>query len=145
MNCGDFIRTRTIKQVLPHIYSFLKLNYKRSLICSNKIESNSSGQSIADSLANDSSIKTISIKNSSNAFFFSLDYRLQQLLLDNLGKLAFNIRLSRKDLWPLISNLIEYCNDKQPIELRVAALASLNEIEQLDYYAVHFFKNYYHQ
>lgn len=84
-----------------------------------------------------------SAKHSSNAFFFSLDYRLQQLLLNQLGKLAFHIRLARKDLWPLIVLLVQYLDDRQPIELRTAARSSLSEVELLDSYAVFYFKNYH--
>lgn len=84
-----------------------------------------------------------SAKHSSNAFFFSLDYRLQQLLLGQLGELAFNIRLARKDLWPLIVALIQYLDARQPIELRTAASSSLAQLELLDSYAVFYFKNYH--
>lgn len=82
-------------------------------------------------------------KNSTNAYFFSLEYRLQYLLLENLGKLAFDIKLIGKDLWPLIVILNQYSNNKQPIELRTAAYSSLSQLEYLDEYAVYYFKNYH--
>ena len=167
MNCGDFIRSRTIKQVLPQIYSFLKLNWKKSLLNQTEnasstnlgvllsIDNSKSTSPLSTSLSvnmsnstdfslNDELVSTAkhSIKRSANAFYYSLDYRLQQMLLEQLGKLAFNIRLGRKDLWPLISALTLYLNDRQPIELRSAAYSSLREIEHLDDYAVYFFRNY---
>ena len=148
-NCGDFIRARTIKQILPQIYSFLRLSWKKSLLVGDHKQSMSIDRASRGNHGQHSSRPTAdlnlgdSAKHSSNAFFFSLDYRLQQLLLTQLGKLAFHIRLTRKDLWPLIVVLIQYLDDRQPIELRTAASSSLYELELLDSYAVFYFKNYH--
>lgn len=146
-NCGDFIRARTIKAVLPQIYSFLRLSWKKSLLTGHHKDGAESNQfrRTAESSSSPfgSDLNSHSAKHSSNAFFFSLDYRLQQLLLAQLGKLAFDIRLARKDLWPLIVALIQYLDERQPIELRTAANSSLSQLERLDSYAVFYFKHYH--
>ena len=134
VSCGDFIRARTIKQVLPQIYSFLKLNLNKSKI-PNVENSNCSSTEVNNEFK--------SAKNSIDCYFLSLEYHLQLLILSNLGKLALDIKLMRKDLWPLISILNQYLNNSQPFELKTAAYSSLEELEYLDTYSVYYFKNYH--
>lgn len=105
--CGDFIRHRTLKEVLPKILSFLKSQAKQSYK-----------------------------KDKSFAYKITIGFKIQLDVLYGIGQLAFNLDLRDKDLWPIIIEIIPYCSIYHPTELQEAALSALKKLSEVDLSAV---------
>ncbi|CAG2180431.1 unnamed protein product [Oppiella nova] len=101
--CGDFIRVRTLKEVIPKILAFLR---SQALI----------------------SFK----KDKASAYRFTIAYQFQIDILCGIGSIAVNLGLRDKDLWPLIVEIMPYLHTYQPLPLQESAINALKEISKLD-------------
>ncbi|RWS10002.1 TELO2-interacting protein 1-like protein, partial [Dinothrombium tinctorium] len=100
--CKDFVRSRTLKEVLPSLIYFLKCEAKRSY------------------------------RKDTPAYRFTLNYKLQLQLLSGLGKLANDLLITERDLWTLVDATLPYFSAKQPRELQKAALNAFKFYIQID-------------
>nr|XP_023014503.1 TELO2-interacting protein 1 homolog [Leptinotarsa decemlineata]XP_023014504.1 TELO2-interacting protein 1 homolog [Leptinotarsa decemlineata]XP_023014505.1 TELO2-interacting protein 1 homolog [Leptinotarsa decemlineata]XP_023014506.1 TELO2-interacting protein 1 homolog [Leptinotarsa decemlineata] len=89
----EFIRSRTTKEVIPSILEVLtKL----------------SGESY--------------LKDRGSAYRYSQAFKLQQVLIDNLGKVLINLDTDATTVNKVFECMFKYLSDKQPVPLQVAAL-----------------------
>ncbi len=108
--CGDFIRARTVKEVMPKILSFLKSQSQQSFK-----------------------------KDKASAYRFTIAYQFQIDILSGIGSIAFNLDLREKDLWQIIVEVIPYLNALQPEPLQDSAVVALKKIAELDASSVFYY------
>jgi len=108
--CGDFIRARTVKEVLPKIQSFLKTQSELSFK-----------------------------KDKASAYRFTIAYQFQLDILSSIGSIAINLDLNQKDLWQLIVQVIPYLNALQPLPLQESAIVALKKFAELDANSVFYY------
>ncbi|XP_054166675.1 TELO2-interacting protein 1 homolog [Oppia nitens] len=108
--CGDFIRVRTIKEVMPKILTFLRTQLPISFK-----------------------------KDKASAYRFTVAYSLQIDVLSGIASIAKNLDLRDKDLWPLIVEIIPYLNTYQPLPLQESAISALITIADLDIGSVYYY------
>ncbi len=90
VSARDFIRLRTLNDVLPLIQNFLT-------------------KSIEDSR----------FKGKNSVYRMSQEYKLQHILLRELGPLAVYISLQEGHIQPLLSTITPYLSSSQPLPLQV--------------------------
>lgn len=110
--CGDFIKDRVVSQVIPKIVSFLKVHLDDGCKKETKI---------------------------GHRYTMVFQYQLQAL--ENVAKLALNLPLFGKSLWPVIEITLKYTSHQQLKELREAALKAIELFQQMDPDAVWFYQN----
>lgn len=108
--CGDFIKGRTLADVMPKIISFLKAH------------------------VNDSCRKESKLGHR-----FTMVFQYQLEALNSLGKLVCNLPILGKNLWPIIAITMEYCKKDQLKELRDAATGAISLFRTIDPDAVYFY------
>ena len=108
-NCGDFLRRRTVTDILPHLCRFI----------SNSL-----------SMSHD--------KTDSSAYRFTLEYDLQLSVLSNIGQLCDYLGIDGQPLWPLIKILLAYLQKSQPPSLQKAAAQSLDIVLRIDPYVTEY-------
>lgn len=108
--CGDFIKDRTLTDVIPKIISFLKAH------------------------VNDSCRK-----HSKLGHRFTMVFQYQLEALNALGKLVCNLPILGRNVWPIIAITIEYCKKDQLNELRDAACRCISLFQTIDPDAVSFY------
>lgn len=101
--CRDFIRVRTIKEVIPRIVSFLRSQSKVSFK-----------------------------KDRASAYRFTVGYQFQMDILSGIGAIAVELDLRDKELWQLIVEIIPYVSTYQPIPLQESAVSALKTISRAD-------------
>lgn len=111
-NAKDFIKKRTLQTIIPRLCSFLN-----------------------------SSASISSNQKDYGPYAMTLDYKCQVKILLEIGKIAYNIQVAYYSLWTLIEVCILYLDEKQPRQLREAALESLNWILLRDPYCVYYYVN----
>ncbi|CAH1404885.1 unnamed protein product [Nezara viridula] len=89
----DFIRARTLKDVLPSLNHVLKDSSKES-----------------------------KNKSPAGAYTLTQTYKLQLLLLSNLGQVSLNLELAPKDVHSLLLSTTPYLSIKQPLPLQEACV-----------------------
>lgn len=87
---GDFIRSRTLKDILPIITGFLCTSAENS-----------------------------KLKDKNSVYRTSQNYKFQLMLLSELGALAVHINLQEKELNSILVAASPYLSSKQPIPLQV--------------------------
>lgn len=87
---GDFIRSRTLKDILPIITGFLS-----------------------------SSAENSKLKDKNSVYRTSQNYKFQLMLLSELGALAVHINLQEKELHSILVAATPYLSSKQPLPLQV--------------------------
>lgn len=112
--CGDFLRARTVKQVLPRLNQFLTGQRKNS-----------------------------SNKPIQCAHFLSLEYRLQQKILTSIGTLCRHLKLGSPEIWSVLAAVCPYTMTDQPLQLRVEAATSMKHFEMIDPYSVFYYQTVY--
>ncbi|XP_012144590.2 telo2 interacting protein 1 [Megachile rotundata] len=95
----DFIRSRTLKQVLPALSKFLHDSAKQSYN-----------------------------KSSENIYKFTQTYKLQKELLSTLGKVTKDLGLREKETWNILSIVEPYLNKNQHPILQACCLQLYKEI-----------------
>ena len=108
--CGDFIRQRTIKEVIPKILLFLssqsQISYK---------------------------------KDKASAYRFTIAYQFQIDILCGIGSIAVDLQLLDKELWQLIVAIMPYLSTYQPIALQESAITALQTISESDVSSVFYY------
>ncbi|KAL1465710.1 hypothetical protein WDU94_005256 [Cyamophila willieti] len=99
----DFIRSRTIKEVIPSLSKFLK-------------------DSAADS----------KLKDAGSAYRLTYQYRLQLTLLTHLHQLVLALGLREKDTHHLLSTVSVYLSSHQPSPLQKATVELFRQVMQSD-------------
>ncbi|XP_044761108.1 TELO2-interacting protein 1 homolog isoform X2 [Coccinella septempunctata] len=99
----DFIRNRTAKDVLPSVLSILSTFSKKSYM-----------------------------KDKGSSYRYSLDYKLQFTILENIVYLVTDIELSDKDIEATMDTVFLYLSDKQPIPLQTEAVKFFKLVVQYD-------------
>ncbi|XP_015606267.1 TELO2-interacting protein 1 homolog isoform X2 [Cephus cinctus] len=99
----DFIRSRTLKQVLPSISNFLKNSSKESYN-----------------------------QKSGGVYEFSQAYKLQKELLSQLGRTANNLQLQERELWNLLDIAQPYLSVKQNKSLQECCITMYKDIADYD-------------
>ncbi|XP_008557642.1 TELO2-interacting protein 1 homolog [Microplitis demolitor] len=99
----DFIRTRALEQVSPGLAKFL-----------------------------DKSAKESYRKNSNNAYKFTQMFKVQRLLLMEMGQVARYLKLQEPDLWKLVTITEPYLNCYQHPELQECCVNLYKEIADLN-------------
>lgn len=99
----DFIRNRTAKDVLPSILSILSTFSEKSYL-----------------------------KDRGSSYRYTLDYKLQLLILENLVYLVTDVQLLEKDIESAMDVVLLYLSDKQPMPLQVEAVKFLDLITRYD-------------
>ncbi|KAK9507627.1 hypothetical protein O3M35_007443 [Rhynocoris fuscipes] len=94
----DFIRVRTIKEVLPSLCSTLKLTAKDSLKCEK------------------------------DAYKLSQKFKLQLSLLKGIGEIILDIEFSEKEVDSILVAITPYLSDRQPQQLQEACILSFTLI-----------------
>nr|XP_012231715.1 PREDICTED: TELO2-interacting protein 1 homolog [Linepithema humile] len=96
---NDFIKSRTLRQVLPSVFKFL----------------------------NESSKESIN-KSSTDVYKFTQNYKLQHELLSTLGLIARLLKLREKDLWQILSNTYMYLSALQHAALQACCVKLYKDI-----------------
>lgn len=100
----DFIRARAIKEVLPHIYRFLKKSSRDSYL-----------------------------KDAGSSYRLSLAFALQLCSLRALPRLAPELALAREPLEDAMHSVDPYLSKKQPKPLQAAAVKFYETVLEYDY------------
>ncbi|XP_066906562.1 TELO2-interacting protein 1 homolog isoform X2 [Halyomorpha halys] len=95
----DFIRSRTLKDVLPSLNHVLKDRSKES-----------------------------KNKSPAGAYSLTQTYKLQLLLLSSLGKVSLDLELAPKDVQSLLVSTVPYLSTKQPLPLQEACVNMYKEL-----------------
>ncbi|XP_043272166.1 TELO2-interacting protein 1 homolog [Venturia canescens] len=95
----DFIRSRTLKQVLPSLATFLTKSAKESYK-----------------------------KDSKNAYKFTQMYKLQRILLSQAGIVAKNLRLQERELWQMLEITQPYLSSYQHPTLQECCVQLYKEV-----------------
>ncbi|XP_015794674.1 TELO2-interacting protein 1 homolog [Tetranychus urticae] len=106
--CGDFLKSRTLEQVIPRLISFLRSQYSKSFL-----------------------------KTDSSPYKYTLEYKLQCEVLRTIGLLCDYLKIESLSLWPVIEAVIPYLSNKQPRSLQQEALKSCKILIFLDPFAFH--------
>jgi hypothetical protein len=109
--CGDFLRSRTVKQILPRLIQFINSQRKNS-----------------------------SNKPLNCAHLLSLEYRLQSKILSSVGALCRYLKLQSAEIWCVMAAITPYNLPDQPLQLRAEAAVSLKHLEMLDPYSVFYYQ-----
>ncbi|CAG9859979.1 unnamed protein product [Phyllotreta striolata] len=99
----EFIRMRTVKEVLPHILEFLEGSSKSSYL-----------------------------KDKGSAYRYSQIYKLQIKILENLAMVVINLDVDDTTFSKVSSCVYLYLSNKQPIPLQEAAIKCLKVIAKFD-------------
>ncbi|XP_034936013.1 TELO2-interacting protein 1 homolog [Chelonus insularis] len=99
----DFIRSRTLKQVSPALLKFL-----------------------------DNSAKESYKKDSKSTYKFTQIFKLQKLLLTQMGQVAKYIKLHEPDLWNLLTLAEPYLNCNQHPELQECCITLYKKIAEIN-------------
>ncbi|KAF7489177.1 TELO2-interacting protein 1 -like protein [Sarcoptes scabiei] len=116
--CGDFLLQRTRKEILPSLNDFLLEQFDRRL--------------------------RFFQRNRTIDTMKSIDYYAEQELLESIGQLLVNIKISSKDIHSILSTLMLYlCCKFIPEDLRNCSLKSLKTIaNEIDCYSIMFYVHY---
>ncbi|XP_066599395.1 TELO2-interacting protein 1 homolog isoform X2 [Prorops nasuta] len=95
----DFIRVRTLKQILPALSKFLTESAKHSFK-----------------------------KDSGHVYIFTQVYKLQRELLSTFGRTAINLKLRERELWDLLSLAEPYLSSLQNPTLQKCSIELYKEI-----------------
>ncbi|KYN02179.1 PREDICTED: TELO2-interacting protein 1 homolog [Cyphomyrmex costatus] len=96
---NDFIRSRTLREVLPSIFQFLDKSSKESIN-----------------------------KSSVNIYKFTQIYKSQYELLSTLGIIARLLKLCEHELWQILSNTQSYLSTRQHTALQVCCVKLYKDI-----------------
>ncbi|KAL6264336.1 hypothetical protein P5V15_004443 [Pogonomyrmex californicus] len=96
---NDFIRSRTLREVLPSIFKFLTESSKESIN-----------------------------KSSVDIYKFTQIYKLQYELLSTLGLIAGLLKLHEQELWQILSNTQSYLNAYQHITLQACCVKLYKDV-----------------
>ncbi|KPJ04347.1 TEL2-interacting protein 1-like [Papilio xuthus] len=106
----DFIRSRASKDVLPHIYKYLKTSSSESLL-----------------------------KDKGSAYRLSAAYRLQQAMLRALPRLLLQLAVDEVELQAAMDAAVLYLSKNQPQPLQELSVNFFSEILSYNYGAVWYF------
>lgn len=109
--CGDFIRSRTFKEVMPKIVLFLKQENCKSIL------------------------------RSFHKYQYTTNHSLQILLLSEVGNLCTKFYVNEKEFNAIVTVCISYLKKEQPKVLQEAAVKSLKALSVIDSDAVWFYWN----
>ena len=110
--CGDFLKTRTVSEIIPHLIKFIKTQAKESYK-----------------------------KNDHSSYRFTVEYKLQLQVLSETGLLCFYLNLEGERSWSLIDAFFLYLSKYQPKSLQDAAKVSLQYWFEMDPTTVMFLIN----
>lgn len=96
---NDFIRSRTLREVLPSIFKFLTESSKESIN-----------------------------KSSINIYKFTQTYKSQYELLSTLGVIAWLLKLREHELWQILSNIQSYLSASQHTALQACCVKLYKDI-----------------
>ncbi|KPJ13163.1 TEL2-interacting protein 1-like [Papilio machaon] len=106
----DFIRSRASKDVLPHIYKYLKTSSSESLL-----------------------------KDKGSAYRLSAKYRLQEAMLRALPPLLLQLGVEEAELETAMDSAIPYLSKNQPLPLQELSLNFFSDILSYNYGAVWYY------
>lgn len=99
----EFIRMRTVKEVLPNILELMETLLKQSYL-----------------------------KDKGSAYRYSQAYKLQIRILDNLAMVVVNLDIDDTNMNKVFNCICLYLSDKQPVPLQDAATRSLKVLAEFD-------------
>ena len=110
--CGEFLRSRTISEIIPHLTTFVKTQAKESYK-----------------------------KSDQSSYRFTIEYKLQMQVLKETGLLCYYLNLEGKCVWSLIEAFFIYLSKHQPKSLQDSSMVSLECWYHIDPTAVRFLIN----
>ncbi|XP_067945990.1 TELO2-interacting protein 1 homolog isoform X2 [Watersipora subatra] len=85
--------------------------------------------------------RAVTSMNTGKAYRHTLDYRLQVVLLETIGKLCIDLKLSFNLLQSVVLACLPYLSVNQPVKLQQASLSSLQQISSEDGHLVWYLAN----